>query len=341
MTGEIEVSEYTELLQSIKKRIHIAQYGALKAVNTELIDLCWDIGRTIVERQEGDTWGKSVVQQLSKDLQTEFPGLKGFSPSGLWRMKMFYETYSENPKLAPLVREIGWTHNILIMEKCKEDAQREFYINMVHNCGWSKNVLTTQIEGQAYERSLLKQTNFEELLPEPVQDQAKLAVKNEYLFDFLELGEAYSERQLQQALLSRLEQFLMEMGGLFTFVGSNYRLEIDEKEFSIDLLLYHRMLKCLVALDLHVGEFEPEFVGKMQFYLAALDDMVKLPQENPSVGMILCRNKKKTIVEYALRDSSKPIGVAEYSVSPQLPYELEGQIPGPEQIEKLLEGVEV
>ncbi len=339
MTSEITVSEYSDLLQSIKRRILTAQEEALKTVNTELIELCWDVGRVIVEKQQGDTWGKSVVEQLAKDVQTEFPGIKGFSPSGLWRMKMFYESYSQTPKLAPLVREIGWTHNIIIMEKCKDDAQREFYLNSANKFGWSKNTLTKQIEEKAYEETLLNQTNFNEVLPAPIQDQAKLAVKHEYIFDFLELGEEHSEHQLQQAMLSKLEQFLREMGGLFTFVGSNYQLQVNEKDFYLDLLLYHRWLKCLVAIDLKVGDFEPEHVGKMQFYLAALDDLVKLPEENPSIGMILCKSKDKTIVEYTLRDSAKPIGVAEYRVSPQLPDEWQGQIPDPEQLEKLLQEV--
>ncbi len=339
MGNELTVSEYSELIQSIKNRIRTAQQDALKAVNTELIELCWDVGRVIVEKQQGDTWGKSIVEQLSTDINKEFPGIKGFSTSGLWRMKMFYETYSQTPILAPLVREIGWTHNILIMEKCKDDAQREFYLRTAKKFAWSKSVLTEQIKDQAYEKTLLSQTNFDEVLPEVVQEQAKLAVKHEYIFDFLELGEDHSEFQLQQALLMKLEQFLREMGGLFTFVGSNYRLQINDKEFFIDLVLYHRWLKCLVAIDLKVGEFQPEHVGKMQFNLAALDDMVKLPDENPSIGMILCKNKDKTVVEYTLRDSAKPIGVSEYKVSPSLPDEWLGQIPDPDQIEQLLQEV--
>lgn len=339
MTSELTVNEYSDLILSIKNRIRTAQQEALKAVNTELIELCWDVGRVIVEKQKGDTWGKSVVEQLSKDVQAEFPGIKGFSPSGLWRMKTFYESYNQNLKLAPLVRDIGWTHNIIIMEKCKDDAQREFYLRSAKNFAWSKNVLTEQIQDGAYEKTLLNQTNFNDVLPETIQDQAKLAVKHEYIFDFLELGEDYSEGQLQQAMLLKLEQFLREMGGLFTFVGSHYLLQVNEREFYIDLLLYHRSLKCLVAIDLKVGEFEPEHVGRMQFNLAALDDLVKLPDENPSIGMILCRNKDKTIVEYTLRDSAKPIGVAEYRVSPELPDEWQGQIPNPEQLERLLQEV--
>ncbi|MBM3133345.1 MAG: DUF1016 domain-containing protein, partial [Chloroflexi bacterium] len=276
MGTELSKNEYAELFQSVKNRIRAAQYQALKAVNSELIDLCWDIGALIIQRQKGDTWGKSVVEKLAQDLQNEFPGIKGFSPSGLWRMKMFYQTYSENPKLAPLVREIGWTHNIIIMEKCKDDAEREFYLRMTAQAGWSKNALIEEIESQTYKKTLLTQSNFAGVLPEPIQNQAKLAVKHEYIFNFLELSEEHTESELERALTARLERFLREMGGLFTFVGSQYRLEVSNREFFIDLLLYHRMLRCLVAIDVNVSEFQPEHVGRMQFYLAALDDRVKL-----------------------------------------------------------------
>jgi predicted nuclease of restriction endonuclease-like (RecB) superfamily len=248
--------------------------------------------------------------------------------------------YHVNEKLTPLVAEIGWTHNLLIMEKCKNDLEREFYLRMTRKFGWTKNVLIHQIENQTYEKTLLNQTNFEQTLPANIRDQAKLAVKDEYTFDFLELGDEHSERQLEQAILTKVEPFLQEMGGMFTFMGSQYRLEIDNEEYFIDLLLYHRRLKCLVALELKIGKFLPEYVGKMQFYLAALDDKVRLPDENPSVGIILCKSKNKTIVEYALRESNKPIGVASYRIVSTVPQELKEQLPAPEQVAKLLEGVE-
>ncbi len=292
----------------------------------------------IVERQREESWGKSIVKQLAKDLQAEFPGIGGFSASNLWRIKLFHETV-HNLKLAPMVREIGWSHNIIIMERCRDDLEREFYIRMTRKFGWSKNVLIHQIENQSYEKTLLNQTNFEQTLPAEIRNQAKLAVKDEYTFDFLELGDEYSERQLEQAALARIEPFLREMGGVFTFIGSQYRLEISDKEYFIDLLLYHRRLKCLVALELKIEEFIPEYVGKMQFYLAALDDIARMDDENPSIGIILCKSKDKTIVEYALRESNKPIGVAAYRIVSTLPRELRGLLPAPGQIAKLLEGV--
>lgn len=334
-------SDYADVLSQIRERVKAAQYKALKAVNRELIALYWDIGGIIVARQESTDWGRSVVEQLAKDLQQEFPGVFGFSASNLWRMRNFYTTYAADKKLAPMVREIGWSHNLLIMERCREPREREFYIRMTDKHGWTKNVLALRIQDQTYEKTLVSQNNFDQTLPETVSAQAKLAVRDEYTFDFLELDEAHTERELERALIARIEQFLREMGGMFAFMGSQYRLEIDGQEYFIDLLLYHRLLKCLVALELKVSEFKPEYVGKMQFYLAALDERVRTPEENPSIGMILCREKKRTIVEYALKESNKPIGVAAYRIVRQLPAELKGKLPEPKQIEKLLEVVEL
>ena len=331
---------YRHLLMEIKQRIRSAQYEALKAVNREMINLYWDIGQIIVTQQQGATWGKSVVEQLAKDLQAEFPGISGFSAANLWRMRLFYESYVNNEKLAPMVREIGWTHNLVIVEKCKDDLEREFYIRMTRKFGWTKNVLIHQIENQTYEKTLLNQTNFDKTVPGEIRNQLKLAVKDEYTFDFLELADEHSERQLEQAILARVEAFLQEMGGIFAFIGSQYRLEIDEEEYFIDILLYHRCLKCLVAIELKIGKFLPEYVGKMQFYLAVLDDKVRLPDENPSIGIILSKSKQRTIVEYALKESNKPIGIGTYQVVSKLPQELQNQLPDPEQVAILLEGFE-
>jgi predicted nuclease of restriction endonuclease-like (RecB) superfamily len=322
----------------VKQRIRSAQYEALKAVNREMINLYWDIGQMIFIKQQNYNWGKSVVEQLSKDLQTEFPGISGFSARNIWNMRSFYVTYSQNEKLQPLVAEIGWTHNIVILEKCKDDLEREFYMKMTRKFGWTKNVLIHQIENQTYEKTLLNQTNFDQNISSEIRNQLKLAAKDEYTFDFLELADEHSERQLEQAILAKVKPFLQEMGGIFTFVDSQYRLEVDDEEYFIDILLYHRRLKCLVAIELKIGKFLPEYVGKMQFYLSVLDDKVKLPDENPSIGIILCKSKQRTIVEYALKDSNKPIGVATYQIVSQLPQELKNQLPDPEQVAKLLEG---
>ncbi len=330
-------TEYFSLLSEIKERVRSAQYAALRSVNKELVALYWDIGRMIVGRQVDGSWGKAVVERLAVDLQVEFPGVGGFSASNLWRMKSFYETYVSSEKLAPLVREIAWSNNLVILERCADPLEREFYIRMTKKFGWTKSVLIHQIENQSYEKTLLGQTNFDKALTPELRARAKLAVKDEYTFDFLELGEEHAERELERALVGRIEQFLRAMGGVFAFVGSQYRLEVDGREFFIDLLLFHRRLRCLVAVELKVGEFQPEFVGKMQFYLTALDRQVREKGENPSIGIILCKEKHRTIVEYALYNATKPIGVATYRIVKRLPKELKGQLPGPEEIAKLLE----
>lgn len=335
----VATKDYPALLAEVKARIQSAQYAALRAVNKELVGLYWDIGRLIVERQQSEGWGKAVVAQLAADLQAAFPGTGGFSASNLWRMKSFFETYSDAEKLAPLVREIGWSHNLIILERCGDAQEREFYLRMARKFGWSKNVLAHQIDNQSYEKSLLGQTNFDQTLTPALRAQAKLAVKDEYAFDFLELGQQHSERELERALIARIEDFLRAMGGMFAFMGSQYRLEVEGKEYFIDLLLFHRRLHALVAVELKIGEFEPEFVGKMQFYLAALDAQIRQEDENPSIGIILCKEKTRTIVEYALRDARKPIGVATYEITKTLPKKLKDQLPSPEAIARLLESI--
>jgi predicted nuclease of restriction endonuclease-like (RecB) superfamily len=333
---EVTETDYAALVTEIKSRIRAAQYQALRAVNTELIDLYWNIGKLIVERQQGESWGYSVVEKLASDVRGEFPGIQGFSARNIWYMREFYIAYRDSQKLQPLVAEIGWSHNLAIFEKCKDNLEREFYLRMTKAQGWTKNVLIHQIENQAYQKTLRNQTNFAQTLPADSQARATLAVKDEYLFDFLELGDEFSERQLETALLARVEPFLRQMGGAFAFVGSQYRLQVSDQEYFLDLLLYHRRLRCLVALELKIGVFLPEYVGKMQFYLAVLDDTVRMPDENPSLGIILCKSKDRTIVEYALRESNKPIGVAAYRMVSALPAEYEGQMPTPEQIAGLL-----
>jgi predicted nuclease of restriction endonuclease-like (RecB) superfamily len=238
-----------------------------------------------------------------------------------------------------LVANIGWTHNLIIIQRCSDPLEREFYLRMTKRFGWTKNVLIHQIENQSYKKTLLGQTNFERTLSPKLRAQAKLAVKDEYTFDFLEMGAEHSERELERSLIARIEDFLRAMGGLFAFVGSQFRLEVDGDEFFIDLLLYHRRLQCLVAIDLKIGKFEPEFVGKMQFYLAALDAQVREQGENYSIGIILCKEKNRTVVEYSLYDARKPIGVATYRTMKRLPKELKDQLPSPEEISKLLEDV--
>ena len=339
MTKIVGAGGYGDFLKDIKQRIRSAQYEALKAVNKEMIALYWDIGSMIVERQKKHGWGKSIVETLAHDLQSEFPGVQGYSVQNLWYMRQFYAEYSASANLQPLVGEISWAKHLIIMSKCKDNLSREFYIRMARKFGWTKNVLVHQIENQRYEKTLLNQTNFNTALPETIGNQAKLAVKDEYTFDFLELGEEHSEMELERALIAKINRFLIEMGGAFAFMGNQFRLEIDGEEFFIDILLYHRRLKCMVAVELKIGKFLPEHVGKMQFYLAALDNTMREKGENPSIGIILCKEKKRTVVEYALKVSNKPIAVANYRITATLPKNLQKELPGPEAIRKLFDEV--
>lgn len=248
------------------------------------------------------------------------------------RQRQFFNEYSQRPKLQPLVREISWAKNLVILARCKDDLEREFYLRATARFGWTKNVLQHQIDSQSYAQYVLGQTNFDAALPDSIKAQAMLAIKDHYSFDFLGLAEEHSERELEQALVRNLREFLSELGGTFSFIGNQYRLEVGGKEYFIDLLLFHRRLRCLVAIELKVGEFKPEHKGQIEFYLDALDQQVRLEGENPPIGIVICRSKTKTMVEYALRTMTRPLGIASYTVSPQLPVNFQNDLPSPEQI---------
>jgi len=363
---------YGSFIKDIKALIYRRQYEAMKKVNTELIQLYWEIGEEIERQQREQGWGKSVVEILAKELQKEFPGVKGFSARNLWLMRSFYKEYSQNSilqpsaaelessnlppsvgeiqkanlppsvrelqktNLPPLVAEIGWSHNCVIIEKCKDPLQREFYVRMTKRYGWTKNVLINNIENRAFEKYLTNQTNFDETVPEKYRLQAKLAVKDDYNFDFIEMGIEHSEAELEAGIIKNIRAFLIEMGGDFSFIGNQYHLDAAGDNYFIDLLLYHRRLRCLIAIELKIGELIPEYVGKMQFLLAALDDVMKLPDENPAIGIIICKSKNRTRVEYALKASNKPIGVASYSFYDSLPDELRALLPSPSEIATII-----
>jgi len=328
--------EFTDFVKDIKNRILSSQYEALKKVNRELIDLYWNIGKDIVAKQETYGWGKSVVKNLSQELQKEFVGMRGFSERNIWNMRNFYIEYKESPKLQSLTAEIGWTHNVTIFQKCKDNLEREFYILSTKKFGWTYRVLSHQIDNKSYEKYLLNQTNFNETLPDKYKKQAKLAVKDEYNFDFLELSADHSEYELEIGLINSIRGFLAQMGTDFAFIGNQYKLKIDNEEYFIDLLLYHRRLRALIAIELKIGTFKPEYAGKMSFYLSILNDTVKLPDENPSIGIIICKEKNRTIVEYALKETNQPIGIATYKLSKDLPQELKEYLPTASEIEKNL-----
>ncbi|MCX4336811.1 MAG: PDDEXK nuclease domain-containing protein [Bacteroidales bacterium] len=329
--------EYLNFKNEITARIRSAQYEALKAVNKEMIALYWEVGKRITEQQTASGWGKSVVENLSRDIQKEFPGIKGFGVSNMWDMARFYAEYQSDEILQPLVGEISWSKHIVILTKCKETRQRQFYILATKKYGWTKDVLINKIEAKTYENYLLGQSNFDMTLPEKIKNQAILALKDEYTFDLIGLAEEHSEYELEQALIKNIRALLMEFGTDFSFIGNQYRLEVDGKEYFIDLLLYNRRLQAMIAIELKIGEFQPEYKGKMEFYLNVLNDTVKLPHENPAIGIIICKSKSRMTVEYALKSSNMPIGVATYSLSSELPEAYKKLLPTSEEIAKKIE----
>jgi predicted nuclease of restriction endonuclease-like (RecB) superfamily len=333
-------TNHIQLIQEIKEQIKAAQYRALQKVNKEQIKLYWNIGKTILERQQQYGWGKSIVELLAKELQKEFVGINGFSARNLWYMRNLYEQYyTSSLILQPLVAEIPWTHNILIIEKCKDEHERFYYINMTLKFQWSKSILINAIESNHYQNTLLNQTNFSETLETHIAKNANLIIKDKYTFDFLNLSEPYSEVQLEQAILSNIRNFLTELGGDFSFIGNQFPVKYDDKTFEIDLLLFHRELQCLVAIDLKIEEFSPEMAGKMNFYLSALNKLVKKKHENPSIGVIICKSKNRTTVDFALQDINKPIGIATYTLNKELPNNIRAFFPSNQEFVEKVESI--
>lgn len=335
-TPEIS-AEYALFRNEITTRIRSAQYEALKAVNKEMIALYWEIGKRITEQQAALGWGKSVVETLSSDIQKEFPGIQGFGVRNMWDMARFYTEYQSDEFLQPLVAEISWSKHIVILTKCKDSQQRRFYILATKKFGWTKDMLINKIELNTYEKYLLGQNNFDKTLPESIRNQAILAIKDEYSLNFAALDEAYSEYELEQSIVRNIRTFLMEFGTDFSFISNQYRIEIEDKEYFIDLLLYSRRMQAMIAIELKVGEFKPEYKGKMEFYLNVLNDTVRLPHENPAIGIIICKSKKRMIVEYALKSSTMPIGVATYNLSSELPEAYKELLPASEVIARKIE----
>jgi predicted nuclease of restriction endonuclease-like (RecB) superfamily len=301
---------YDELLAQIKERIRSAQLRAGLAVNRELIELYWQIGRSIVERQRSDGWGKSVVERLAQDLQAEFPGISGFSPRNVWRMRAFYLAYTEDVRKLPRpvaeldgenlprpVAEIPWGHNADLLDKIKNPEERLWYARATVEHGWSRPLLVHWIEGGLYRRQGKATTNFVKSLPSPQSDLARDILKDPYNFDFLTLAKDAEERALQKGLLAHIQHFLVELGAGFAFLGQQYRLEVGGEDFYIDLLFYHVKLRCYVVIDLKMTPFKPEYAGKMNFYLSAVDDLLRHPADKPSIGIILCKAKNEVVAE--------------------------------------------
>jgi len=301
---EAAFEEIVRLIQSARGR-------AYQAVNTVLIDLYCQVGEYISAKVEAEKWGKAVVQELADYLKRVQPELRGFSAPNLWRMKQFYETYHETPKLSPLVRELPWSHNLLILGKCKRTEEREFYLRLAIQERWGKRELERQLDGALFERVVLAPPKVSPLVRQ-LHPAAETIFKDTYLLDFLNLTEDHSEADLQAGLVANLKRFLLELGRDFTFVGEQYLLQVGNKDFLLDLLFFHRELQCLVAFELKIDEFKPEYLGKLEFYLEALDRDVRKPHERPSIGVLLCASKDNEVVEYALSRAVSPALIAEY-----------------------------
>jgi predicted nuclease of restriction endonuclease-like (RecB) superfamily len=366
-TTMLATPEYRQFIEELKGRVLSARLSAARAVNRDMILLYWDIGRGIVEKQKTLGWGESVIDCVSADLIVAFPGTTGFSPRNLRSMKQFYLAYfdpaiwlqavaklgrgSKNSSIwrqpvakltdskaiefmQQLVAEIPWGHNLLILNKLVDPAARLHYLRTTAQFGWSRNVLLNQIKAKAYERTAKekKKHNFKLALPEYLAEQADEAMKSSYNLEFLGIYREVKERELEDRLIERLRDFLLELGYGFCFVGRQHRLTLGQKEYFIDLLFYHRFLKALVAFELKVGPFEPEYAGKMDFYLNLLNDKERGDGDNPSIGIILCAEKDDVEVEYALKTKRNPIGVAEYQLQSKLPVELRGKLPTARQL---------
>ena len=356
-------TDYTRFIGSIKVRVAAARLTAARSVNRELISLYWAIGKAIVTEQERLGWGKSIVEQIARDLRVSFPGTQGFSARNVWDMRRLYEAYSrgefprqlvaEVPKarapvsvtasdhrgadevLRQLVAELPWGHHLMILNKLDQPAQRLYYLRATTAFGWSRNVLLNQIKAGAYERSLAegKRHNFKIALPEHLAEQAEEALKSSYNLEFLGVRREIKERELEDRLIDKLRDFILELGYGFCFIGRQHRVTLGRNEYFIDLLFYHRFLKALVAVELKVGKFEPEYAGKMDFYLNLLNEKERAPDDAPSIGIILCAEKGNLEVEFALKSKTNSIGVAEYQLRSALPSALRGKLPTAKQLE--------
>jgi len=350
---------YPALLSEIKQRIREGQARAILAVNQELLALYWDIGCLIDARQKQEGWGAGVIPRLAKDLHNELPEEKGFSERNIKLMVQFFREYptlfvstaigqppvaqlpisiSHSEKGQPAVAQIPWAHNVLLMQRVKDLSIRQWYAEATLTQGWSRNVLQIQIESAAHIRQGKATSNFALRLPPPQSDLARQALKDPYLFDFLTLAEPFHERELETGLIAHLEKFLLELGQGFAFVGRQYRVEIGDQDFYIDLLFYHLRLRCYIVIELKRGQFKPEYAGKMNFYCSVVDDVLKHPSDTPTIGLILCQWQNEVIAEYALRGVDKPIGVSTFELTRALPAELESSLPTIEQIEQELGG---
>ena len=342
MDNQIDINKYKLLLENIKQEVLSAQYKAIYAVNKELMFMYWHIGKIILENTQ---WGNRFIDNLSMDLKMEFPEIKGFSVRNLKYMRKFAKEYPDFEFVQEVLAQITWYHNIILMDKINDIEERKWYIKEIVQNGWSSNMLKMQINGKVYERQALaeKITNFDLTLPSVQSDLAIQTMKDPYLFDFISIKGKVKELQIENAMINKIKDVLIELGKGFAFVGSEYKLEVGGKEYFIDLLFYHLKLKCYIVVELKAREFEPTDAGQLNFYLSAVDDLVKDKDDNATIGLLLCKGKDNFTAEYALKDINKPIGVSEYKLLEDIPEYLQSQLPKAEDIElhiKNIEGIE-
>jgi len=342
MKKELFSSDYKTFLKEIKSRITSSQIKAAIAVNEELLRLYWDLAQMILVKQEASSWGDGLLAQIGADLKSEFPDMKGFSLTNLKYMKQWYIFWTTQTSISQQVVDqlfkIPWGHHIAIMTKIKNSEEAIFYLQKTVEHSYSRSVLIHQIENKLYGREGKAITNFSMTLPAPNSDLAHQTLKDPYIFDFLNMREDYDERELESSLVAHVTKFLLEFGAGFSYIGRQYKLDIADEEFFIDLLFYHVRLHCYVVVELKTGKFKPEYAGKLSFYVSAVDGILKSEYDNPTIGILICKSKNDTVVEYALRDINKPIGVSEYALTKSLPNEFKSSLPTIEEIEVELRG---
>ncbi|MEQ8423891.1 MAG: PDDEXK nuclease domain-containing protein, partial [Cyclobacteriaceae bacterium] len=345
-------SNYQQIINSLKEKIRRARFKASLAVNKELVATYWEIGCVILEQQKKEGWGAKVIDRLSSDLRAEFPEFKGLSVRNFKYMRAFAEAYPEfgmgqqpaaqmqtghnNPSITivqQLAAQLPWGHHQILLDKVKEPSQRLFYIQHCAENGWSRNILAEQIASNLYERQGNAITNFKDTLPDLQSDLAQQTLKNPYVFDFLGLGEEVKERELENALIQHLKSFMLELGKGFAYVGRQKNLVVEGDDFFLDLLFYNYLLRCFVVFELKVGEFKPEFAGKLNFYVNTINDQLKGKDDQPTVGVLLCKTPNETVVRFSLQGIESPIGVADYQLAQALPQQLKTEMPTVEELE--------
>ena len=332
---------YADWLAALKGKIHGAQQRATLAVNKHLIQLYWQIGRDILTRQAKQGWGAKVIERLAHDLRSAFPDMKGFSRSNLLYMRAFAEAWPDEQIVQQLVGQLPWGHNLVLITKLPTSRERLAYAHKTLEHGWSRNALVMQIESRLLDREANATTNFKELLPKPQSDLASESLKDPYRFDFLRLTSEAQERDIEIALVQHVSEFLLELGAGFAFVGRQVALEVGGDDFFVDLLFYHLKLHCYVVIELKTGDFKPAHLGQLSFYLTAVDRQMKSTEDQPTIGLLLCKSKNKVVAEYALSDKNQPMGIAEYRLQDSLPETLEVNLPSIEQIEQELQRGEI